>query len=351
MVHLGRGPIELIDTPASTTLVFSYLHTLSNPDIRDIPMASARKAIEVRGDAILRFGMLDGTAIVHGRRVVYDPQSPGSPEPFPENGSSAESLAYVCNLHEAMKLTGERSALEAGAALLRHPSVVAAVIKQGPRGCHWFDQNGRGWIAATPTDIVFKIGSGDVFSAVFAHCWAELSMSVAESARYASLAAAHYCLNRSLPLPKRLSDLHAIEQPRGGAAIPQPDHSRIYLAAPFFTLGQRWLLEETRSILQDMGAAVFSPLHDVGLGDDARRIAAADIEGLRACTAVLGLVDGLDTGTIFEIGYARAIKLPVVAYADRLDAAHSTMLQGTDCEVVEDYSSAIYRAFWRADQV
>jgi hypothetical protein len=347
-ITLGRGPIEIRSIEAPSTLSFSYLHVLSNPDIRSIPPVSARPRIEADGKAVLRFGMLDAIAVTTGHRVVYDPQSPDKPEPYTANGSSAQELAYVCNLQEAWRLTGGTNVEEAGRRLLTHPNVRAVVIKEGPRGAHWFSDSGAGMIPASPTEFVFKIGSGDVFSAVFAHCWAELGMDVSAAVGFASLGAAHYCRFRALPLPGNLEALQSIDA--GSKPLPEGGRTpRIYLAAPFFTLGQRWLLEETRSALKDMGADVFSPLHDVGTARASSEIAEADLAGLRKCTAVLGLVDGLDAGTIFELGYARAIGIPVVTYADHIEAAHATMLAGTGCELVEDYGSAVYRAFWRSE--
>jgi len=64
---------------------FAYTHCLSTPFItpREIRQEAA---LEVEGEVILRFGMMEGSAIIHGKRVVYDPQAAESPKPFHENG-------------------------------------------------------------------------------------------------------------------------------------------------------------------------------------------------------------------------------------------------------------------------
>jgi len=55
------------------------------------------------------------------------------------------------------------------------------------------------------------------------------------------------------------------------------------------------------------GLRVFSPYHDVGIGIG-KDVAPKDIEALKRSRAVLAIIDGVDTGTIFEVGYARALR-------------------------------------------
>ncbi|WP_244480228.1 PfkB family carbohydrate kinase [Methylobacterium sp. Leaf465] len=184
---------------------------------------------------------------------------------------------------------------------------------------------------------VFKIGSGDVFSAAFAHHWAEKGFDAVEAADIASRAASRYVESRSLPLDLQASD--DLTSTRG-------EPGRIYLAGPFFDIAQRWLIEEARTRLIDLGASVFSPFHDVGTVGGAQAIAAADLAGLDGCDAVLALVDSADPGTIFEVGHARVKGIPVVALAERLGNEHLTMLSGTGCSIVEDLASALYHAVW-----
>jgi nucleoside 2-deoxyribosyltransferase len=121
----------------------------------------------------------------------------------------------------------------------------------------------------------------------------------------------------------------------------------VYLAGPFFNIGQRWLVEESRLALLGMGLRVFSPLHDVGMGH-AQEVAPKDIEALKVSRSVLALVDGLDAGTLFEIGYARCLGRPVIVLAQSTPEEPLKMLTGTSCEVVSDFVTSLYRAAWAA---
>ena len=125
-------------------------------------------------------------------------------------------------------------------------------------------------------------------------------------------------------------------------AIP---NTQIYLAGPFFNTAQQWLIDEARSILRDFGFNVFSPIHDVGEGD-INTVASADLKALQESGIVIALLDGLDPGTIFEIGYARALDIPVVVAAENVSASDLTMIIGSGCEVTNDFATAIYSTCW-----
>jgi nucleoside 2-deoxyribosyltransferase len=92
---------------------------------------------------------------------------------------------------------------------------------------------------------------------------------------------------------------------------------------------------------------VFSPYHDVGIGA-AEDVVPQDIEALDECQAVLAIVDGADAGTLFEVGYARAKGIRVIAIAENESAEPLKMLRGTGCEVHSDLTTAVYRAAWAA---
>ena len=63
---------------------------------------------------------------------------------------------------------------------------------------------------------------------------------------------------------------------------------------------------------------------------------------------MLALLDGADAGTLYEVGYARHMGLPVVGFAECPTAHEWTMLRGTDCEVHSDLATALYRSIWAA---
>lgn len=328
-------------TPSEEDIEFSYFHPMSRAVLspahpKEMPPISAT------GDAVLRFGFVEGTAVVRGRRVVFDPQTGSGVERFGANGSMAEELALVLNGWEAEQATG-LPALEAGPELLKSQDAAVVITKLGPEGARVFMRGQEPvTVPSYMSDRVFKIGSGDVFSAMFALHWAERGVAPAAAADLASRSVAHFVNRHRLPVPVSEGMEH------GKAIHPKASPGKVYLAGPFFTLSQRWLIEETRDALFGLDLDVFSPLHDAGTGHSAVSLADADLRGLDGSAVVLALVDGHDPGTIFEIGYARKANIPVIVLAERFDGYHRTMFEGTGCHIEDDYTTALYRAAWTA---
>ncbi|MGZ3459902.1 MAG: nucleoside 2-deoxyribosyltransferase, partial [Archangium sp.] len=115
---------------------------------------------------------------------------------------------------------------------------------------------------------------------------------------------------------------------------------------PFFTLGQRWLVDEAWRSLGELGLEVFSPVHDVGAGP-ADQVAPADLAALDACDAVFAILDGTDSGTLFEVGYARARGKPVYALAQTVADEDLKMVQGSNCRIFDDFVTALHHTAWR----
>lgn len=320
---------------------FSYMHSLAVPRIVPRPDAIDRQpAISVDGEIVLRFGMLEGEAIVRARRAVYDPQSAFGPASFHANGSSADALALILNRSEARQLTGETDPARAVQRLLEIENAAVVILKMGGHGAMVATPDGIAQVPAYRSERVFKIGSGDVFSGAFALFWGHEARAPAEAADLASRAVSYYCGSRALPLPSA-QDLLALE-----LEPVTPGDGLVYLASPFFDLGQRWMVEEARSLLREMGVRLFSPLHDVGPGPGSV-VALQDLAGLDASNAVLAILNGADVGTVFEVGYAVAKGLPVVALAQNMRAEDLKMIEGSGCTVVEDLVSALYHVVWR----
>ena len=78
----------------------------------------------------------------------------------------------------------------------------------------------------------------------------------------------------------------------------------------------------------------------------ASEVAAKDLEGLDSCSAVLAVLNGGDAGTIFEVGYAVAKEIPVVALAQNVRPEDLKMPDGAGCRIAEDLVSAIYHVVW-----
>lgn len=327
------------ETPFSIT--FDYTHSLAVPRITPRPDAIAQQPpLAIEDDVVLRFGMLEGTARIAAKRAVYDPQSAFDPRPFSENGSRADELALILNRREATCLTGEDDPARAAAALLARGDAQAVVIKMGGRGALAATSAGSAHVPAYRSASVFKLGSGDVFSAAFTLFWAIEGRSAADAADLASRATSRYCETMSLPIamPDDLVD----REPAPVRSSP----GRIYIAAPFFNLAELWLVGELRDQLLANGVGVFSPYHDIGLGS-AEFVAPLDLKAIDDCEAVLAVLNGSDTGTIFEIGYATAKGKPVVALAQNMRHEDLKMPVGSGCLIVTDVVSAIYQAVWQ----
>jgi hypothetical protein len=325
--------------PSADEISFAYVSPLHSPlvDPGALAIHASEKPIVASGDLILMFGMIEGGAQVKGGTVVYDPQNGDRPRFFHDTGSSADRLAVICNLREAKGLVpaGNR---HPGYEILKRERADVVVVKQGPAGAAVFTSEGEEHIPAFLSDSVFSIGSGDIFAAAFAFAWGRLGMPPAASAKWASQSVAWYVSTRQERFPS--------DEDR---ALMKPAHwvpGRVYLAGPFFTMAQRWLVEQTRAVFLNINLEVFSPLHDVGHGT-ADEIAEADLDGLAQCDRVFAITDGLDAGTIFEIGYARKMGLPVYAYSELVGSEDCKMIAGSGCKVIEDYATAIYATAWR----
>jgi hypothetical protein len=285
--------------------------------------------------------MVEGEAVVTGDRVIYDPQSSGEPIPFGENGSTANTLAVVINEYELTEIgcPSENLSLER---IFDEWNADIVVLKLGPFGAKVFDRSLKPkYINTYPTDKVFKIGSGDVFSAIFAHYWGQEKRDPSEAADLASKAVAAYVKTRTLPIYKE-----AISSISGGKFIDVKSKKNVYLAGPFFNTSQLWLADEILRRLENFGLDVFSPFHHVGLAGGGRDVAKEDLKGLHECDIVLAVIDGSDPGTCLEVGYARSIEKPVIALCERVPDFEQTMLIGTDCIIQEDLITALYSCVW-----
>ena len=336
---------------AQAVTQFRYVHWLRPPQIANgSALPEELPPIHVDGEAVIRYGFYEGDAVVNGKRVVFDPQNAGEKlRRFHDNGSSAEELSIVCNFSEGSALSGETVPGRILDILLQTPRTLAVALKGGWEGVWIATRSQRQLVKPTPTRNVHKIGSGDIFTAEFGYGWMILGLDPVEAATRASVQVARYTDSASLPIPEG--------GPISEAAFPliarrdgKQNKYDIYIAAPFFTFSQLELVEEMAELFKNAGLVVFSPYHNVGFGH-ARHIAKQDMDGIRASRILVACLDGYDPGTVFEVGFARALGIPVLIYAPNLSELHSTMFVGSGCEVVRDFTTAVYRAAWWAKSV
>ena len=340
-IYAGSELLEPHIIPNSSSVSFYYDHPLSRPSILGIKRDSLN--IVVKGKYVIGFGMLEATTQIEGEWVVYDPQSPSRPLSFKDQGGKAEHLALVLNESEAKLLTGENDLKKISESLSQKEQYEILIIKRGAKGAIVFHSGfNKGVVVPVfRTAHVWPIGSGDVFTTVFSYYWFNGTDPV-ESAKKASQAAAIYCDTSSYEDIVRL-----LKEERRYAPITPKKQGMVYLAGPFFTLSEKLFIAECRNILIAMGVKVFSPYHDVGEGK-AEDVAPKDIDALNGCDCVLAIVDGLDSGTMFEIGYAVAHGKRVVAYVENETEGALKMLTGTGCDVEKDFTTAIYKTCWYA---
>lgn len=332
---------------------FTYFHPLSEPKYYPSDLRR-HDEILVEGTNILRFGFMEGDAIVRGDKVVFDPQSPKKPLSFRANGSSANSLAIVLNTQEVRALGKDEDESQAVRNIWKSEGASVVLVKSGPQGCRVFlDGALQTSVPAYRTDRVYKIGSGDVFSAAFAYNWAEKGLPPQEAADAASRCVARYCNSRvpSVLLDNETTELEPI-------AVNDPE-AKVYIAGPFFTMAELWLVEQACLALGSLGVSFFSPYHEAGLLRDytdhhahqreIERVVEVDLKGLSECKAVFAIFDGCDPGTIFEIGWAVRHNIPVVVLSQNPKPADQTMIRGAkNCSISDDFASAVYRVAWAA---
>lgn len=328
------------------SVLFDYVHAMATPSV--VRSIAEQAPLRIQADRVLAFGMLESHAIVEAESAVYDPQDAVEPRSFRGNGSCAKRLALVLNVREARLLSRMREASVDALvnALLQMESAEVVIIKQGPHGASVGTDRGVDHVPAHVSERVWKIGSGDCFAAHFAFRWLIEERAPVEAARLASTATAYYAQTRGYP---NASDLAEFASPTATICerVRQGYRPKVYLAGPFFNLAQLWLVEQTRTHLQSMGLEVFSPYHDVGYGS-AYDVVQPDLAALRAVDAVFAIADGLDAGTVYEIGYARALGHPVIVYSENESEGDLKMIRGSGCAVMDDYVTALYHTVWAA---
>lgn len=215
--------LNLVEHRSLDEISFRYFHPLSRVMI-DPPTSAPCPTFDVSGDVVLRFGFLEGDAKVRAKVAVYDPQTGRAAPTFGANGSNADVLAVVLNAWEAELATGLTGA-SAGAAMLEREHAEVVVIKNGPQGAVVFEP-GKPPVSvpAYRSQTVFKIGSGDVFSAMFAHYWGERGITAIEAADAASRSVAHFANGHLLPIGS-LNELE-IGEPITAARVPSASISQ-----------------------------------------------------------------------------------------------------------------------------
>lgn len=303
-------------------IAFAYFHPLSLPHLepRDIVQESV---LHVDAETVLRFGLVEGDAVVRARRAIFDPQGRRGPIHFRENGSNADEIALVLNAQELISGTGITNIDDAAHGLVNSGHASVVIVKQGVRGAIVVESGKQtSFVPAFRSSSVFKIGTGDLFSAIFAHYWGLAGEDATTAAQQASLAVANYVQHREFPTER----LNPISEPVGG----KPQGPVAVLAASD-TLGHKYVLEEALHRLKELGI-------------DATHVRTPPNE--KRHVALLVLADGLSRDCIAEVE-AHSISGQSVIM---LDEAQSVELESLHQKVTvtSDFTSALYQVAWAA---
>lgn len=323
------------------SISFDYRHVFDHPRLRPARKEIARSGeLRVSADIVLAFGMLEAGTQIDAKICVYDPQNPVEPLPFHSLSSRAARLAIVGNRTEIRRLAKLDDEVAAAKSVLASEGAEVVIVKCGLEGALILTADGIERVPAYVSPGGWTLGSGDVFAAAFTVAWGHRNLAAVEAARLASWAVSQYVGSMSLPIelptPQQLQD-----------AMPVGKPPSVYLAGPFFTMEQRWLVEEALHHLQGLGAAVFSPYHEIGDGP-AEYVAKADIKALEESDVILSLIDGCDPGTIFEVGYGVAKGKKVYAYSTQVSPGDLKMLEGTGVKIIDDFGAALLQVASRA---
>lgn len=326
VVALHSRGIKLSISARPSTIAFAYFHPLSAPHIQPAFSEISQQApISISGEAVLRFGFLEGSAKVSANRAVYDPQTWRNPPAFEANGSKANELALVLNELELLHASGISELELAAEHLIRNQNAAVVVVKRGVRGASVYERSGAVFhIPAYRSSKVFKIGTGDVFSALFALHWAERGLRAETAADLASRCVSIYCDTKSFDFTERMVSQR---QP-----VRSADKVLIHLEGSAQSLGQRFTLEEARFALGQLGVEVFCPTLE---GDFS----------VKSADAVLVIDDGLSDNALFRIASANASATPVVTLHER---ALTPLSVPKSCWVTDDFTTAMYLTAWAA---
>lgn len=321
-------------------ITFKYGFALDQPTIYpSLLNISKTEKIQIQGENVIAYGMLETDLKIKGKKVIYDPQTPINPTKFSEIGE-ADELIYVVNLNEAQSLASTVNTEDIKKYFFESEKVKAFIIKNGPYGATLFYDNEKIVIPSYITDTVSKIGSGDIFTTSFGYYWMIKKLSLKESAINASKSTAFYCDK------KVYIDCTKVTKFGYNKFVHKTlSQKQVYLASPFFSISELILIDKIRTAFLEFGVKVFSPFHDIGLGDNIT-IAKKDIEGIKNSDIIFCVFDNLDSGTLIESGYALANGKKIIGYHRTCDENKLLMLKPGDFEIYKDLTTAIYHTIW-----
>ena len=311
--------IQLALKKCKSGVAFAYFHPLSQPHL-EASGPKEQEPIKVEGDTVLRFGLVEGDAIVNAKRAVLDPQGSMNSQDFRSNGSDAEELAIVLNENELKTWADDLVPEQAAREFICAKQANVIVIKRGFQGATVVNESLEVYeIPAFKSPIVFKIGTGDVFSALFSLLWGEQGINPVDAAYQASAGVAKYATTRRSPVRSVPNDFIAVSgQPRGPVIV----------IGAKDTLGRHYAHEEAICRLSELGVDAKSDVDELDNDMPA---------------AILVLAEGMNES---------AVRTVIESY-EGISAVVLDELQSTDeiqdlvgKKLVSDFTTALYHAAW-----
>tara|TARA_R110000796_G_scaffold197398_1_gene313738 strand:+ start:131 stop:598 length:468 start_codon:yes stop_codon:yes gene_type:complete len=124
---------------------------------------------------------------------------------------------------------------------------------------------------------------------------------------------------------------------------------KIYIASPFFTEDQLSVVKKIEGVLGSLGIEFFSPRH-IGVikemtaeekKNKMHHIYKSNVDNIRDCKSMIVVLDWHDTGTIFELGYAAALKElspsrfdKIITFTDKSKAVNLMLRYAIDCHAI-----------------
>jgi hypothetical protein len=321
-------------------ITFKYSFSLDQPTIfPNLLSISKTEELNVQGENIIAFGMLESDFKLKGKKIVYDPQTSIKPNKFSDIGE-AEELVYIVNMKEAHSLASSYDLHEIKNFFFIKEKASAFILKNGPYGATLYYANEEIKIPSYITKNVNKIGSGDIFTASFGYYWFQKGFSFQEAALNASRTTAYYCDKKVFVDVSQIDNFEFIE-----FYTKELTNKQVYLASPFFAIAELILVDKIRNAFLEFGVKVFSPFHDIGLGDDIT-IAKKDIDGIENSDIIFCVFDNLDSGTLVESGYSLAKGKKIIGYHRTCEESKLLMLKPGDLQIFNNLTTAIYQTIW-----
>lgn len=327
-------------TEHQSLITFKYSFSLDQPEIfPNVQNLKKEIILEVNSEKIIAFGMLESKMKITGSKVVYDPQGTINPQKFSEFGI-ADELIYIVNQNEAFTICSSNNIDEIKNFFFNYENAKAFIIKNGPFGATLYLRDEECIIPSYITNNVYKIGSGDIFTASFGYFWMKNGLSIQECAHYASKATALYCDKKAYCDTSKIDNFEFKEFQNHNLKEKQ-----VYIASPFFSLSELILVDKIRSAFLSFGIKVFSPYHDIGIGHD-NTIAEKDLIGIDNSDIIFCVLDNYDSGTLIESGYSMAKRKKIIGYHRSSFDNELFMLKPADLDIYPHLTTAIYQTIW-----